>query len=84
LKTFFIGLGGDLSVLQQNSPIERLPLKKDGLVLKPKTKLKKFIPLTVAKIKNKKTKKINKDLWRKTSSKLLPVANKKISRSKLI
>lgn len=84
LKTFFIGLGGDLNILQQHSPIEKLPIKKDGVIMKPKSKCKKMIPYKSIKASNKKTKKINKDIWRKSSTKLIQIPNKKISRSKFI
>ena len=84
LKTFFIGLGGDLNILQQNSPIEKLPIKKDGIITKTKTKFKKMIPCKPIKVTNKKTKKINKAIWRKPSNKPISISNKKISRSKLV
>lgn len=84
MKTFFIGLGGDLNILQQNSPIEKLPIKKDGVITKTKTKQKKMIPCKAIKISNKKTKKINKEAWRKPSKKFISMPTKKISRSKLV
>jgi hypothetical protein len=42
LKAFFISLGGDLLKLQEESQMEKLPIKKDEIVYKPKAKAKKL------------------------------------------
>ena len=49
-----------------------------------KAKFKQMIPYKPIKVTNKKTKKINKAIWRKPSNKPISISNKKISRSKLV